>query len=286
MSATDALHVAGLDLLQLQTRELDALISLLDPEDGEDATASVLSMMLQALGVSLHSVIKLTATRDMAIRDCFGIARTAAETAVNLAFIAAGGTPLAEKAIRHMRQKRWRDLKRTGQFSGTVMSISRDIGARASEFDGLQAALDEYTNKRGGEVRDWTPENIEQRIELVAQRSRRAGTLLSAAIFTIYRPSSELLHGTFYGVNYFWQGSRELPVKTPATFDDLWTTEHFVTLLSTLIFASSGAIEAVAAVRQLPEPLAREGKVMELVARWSERATALDPEAAPHQTGG
>src|SRR5690606_29209637 len=121
-----------------------------------DSTTRVVTMMLQAVGMSMHSVAKLTASRDIAIRDCFGIARATAETAVNLAFIEVGGAPIAHKAIRHMMQKRWRDLHRSARVSGQVISIRRDIGAEVSDFPGLQEALDEYTNKRGEEVRDWT----------------------------------------------------------------------------------------------------------------------------------
>src|SRR5690606_33888412 len=100
-------------------------------------------MMLHAIGISLHNVVKLTSSRDMAIRDCFGIARTVTETAVNLAFIAVGGEPVAQKAVRHMMQKRWRDLRRTGRIGGVDHIVGRDIGADVSDFPGLKESLDE-----------------------------------------------------------------------------------------------------------------------------------------------
>ena len=113
----DELHARGRALLYAQTRCLDAIIHDLhqiDPEMDKPAIRIPI-LMLQALGVSVHSVLALTQNRDMAIRDGFGIARSVVETAVNAAYIAVGGEPMAEQAVRHMRQKRWRDLERFPQ---------------------------------------------------------------------------------------------------------------------------------------------------------------------------
>lgn len=256
----DDLHRRGRDLLKAQTRALDAIIHdlhLLDPGMDQPAIRVPL-MMLQAVGVSLHSVLALTQNRDMAIRDGFGIARSAVETAVNAAYIGVGGVPVAERAIRHMRQKRWRDLSRETNIGGWRMIARRDVGLTPDDLPGLTEALDEYTNKRGREVRDWTAASIEERIDTVTDRCRRAGLCFGAAVFAIYRPSSELLHGTYYGVNYFWQGSREQPARSRAAFDHLWLLEHFVTLLSAMFFGASGAIYTMATVVGLPAHAKRQ----------------------------
>jgi hypothetical protein len=250
----DELHERGRVLLRAQTRALDAIIHdlhLLDPDMDKPAVRVPL-LMLQAVGVSIHSVLALTQHRDMAIRDGFGIARSAVETAVNAAYIAVGGEPMAEQAVRHMRQKRWRDLSREANIGGSRMTVSRDVGLTPDDLPGLPEALEEYTNKRGREVRDWTPASIEERIDTVTERCERAGLCFGAAIFAIYRPSSELLHGTYYGVNYFWQGSRTQPATSRAALDHLWLLEHFVTLLGAVFFGASGAIDAAAAVFELP----------------------------------
>lgn len=246
-------HQRGRQILRAQTLAIEALIDELRSLDttGDDPSIRLPVLMLQAVGVSVHSVLALTKERNMAIRDCFGIARSAVETAVNAAFIAISGAPMAEKAVRHMRQKRWRDLKRQGKVGDQRISVSRDIGCGIEEFPGLGEALAEYTNKRGDEVRDWTPESLERRIVAVSAADSRAGLCLGVASFSIYRPASELLHGTYYGVNLFWQGSREAPVRSRADFDELWMTEHFVTLLTGMFFGVSGAIDAIATVHRL-----------------------------------
>lgn len=251
----DELHARGRALLYAQTRCLDAIIHDLhqiDPEMDKPAIRIPI-LMLQALGVSVHSVLALTQNRDMAIRDGFGIARSVVETAVNAAYIAVGGEPMAEQAVRHMRQKRWRDLSREANIGGWRMTVSRDVGLTPDDLPGLPEALAEYTNKRGREVRDWTPGTIEDRIDTVTTCCKRAGLCFGAAVFAIYRPSSELLHGTYYGVNYFWQGSRENPARSRADFDRLWLLEHFVTLLAAIFFGVSGAIDTIAAVFKFPD---------------------------------
>jgi hypothetical protein len=217
--------------------------------------------MAQATGVSLHSVMALTKERDMAIRDGFGIARSAVETALNGSYIAVGGAPVAEQALRHMRQKRWRDLNREAYLGGSRMTLSRDIGLTAEDLPGLPEALDEYTNPRGREVRDWTTATVEERIDVISDRCKRAGLCFGSAVFAIWRPSSELLHGTYYGVNYFWQGSRERPVSSHEAFDHLWLLEHFVTLLGAMFFGVSGAIDALSAVFNLPNHPVRQDEL-------------------------
>lgn len=248
-----AFHLRGRDLLHAQTRAIDTLIHELHAldADGDHEAIRVPLLMLQAVGVSVHSVLSLTRDRDMGIRDCFGIARSAVETAINAAFIAASGPGMANKAVRHMRQKRWRDLRRQGQVGDQRITVARDINLEIDDLPGLREALAEYTNKRGAEVRDWTPENLEQRIAAISAGHRRAGLCLGVASFAVYRAASELLHGTYYGVNLFWQGSRDAPARGREEFDELWVTEHFVTLLTALFFAVSGAIDTLAAVHAL-----------------------------------
>lgn len=267
----------GREILRRQCRALDALIEVI--ADGSDARSEldrVTIWMLQAIGVSTHSILRLTETIDMSIRDCFGIARSAAETAVNVSYIAIGGPDLADRAIRHLRQKRWRDLKRVAQLGEQRVTVERRIDASVADFPGLQEALDEFTTSKGLEVRDWTPDNIQKRIELISKKSKRSAEALSGSIFAIYRPSSELLHGSFYGVNYFWQGSLDRPVASQSEFENLWTRDHFVTLLTSIYFAVSGTVEAIATQRGLIGHLAEQRELDRLMADLAHRMSEQD----------
>lgn len=233
--------------------------------------------MMQAVGVSIHSVLTLTQARDMGIRDCFGIARSAVETAINAAFISVSDASMADKAVRHMRQKRWRDLRRQTLIGNQTITISQNTQSKIDDFPGLREAFEEYTSKKGEEIRSWTPENIKERIAVISRINDRAGLYLGASTFSIYRPASELLHGTFYGVNLFWQGSRSRPTRHRAEFDTLWVTDHFVTVLSSLIFAASGAIQAIAITHKLDHHLQSQDKILAELSKIATLMGEIEP---------
>ena len=277
----DAFHDRGRELLADQARSLDAIIGTLHELDPARTRPSVWvpMLMLQAVGVSVHSVLALTRERSMAIRDGFGIARSAVETAINAAFISVGGDPLADRAIRHMRQKRWRDLNREARIGDLQITTSRDIGMQIEDFPGLREALDEFTrSKRGTEVREWTDVSLENRIAAISAKSRRGGIGLGSAFFGIYRPASELLHGSYYGVNFFWQGSRATPARDRDAFEHLWVMEHFSLLLSCLFLSIGGAIDTLSEIHGFPEHAARQTLLSQQLQILIEAMSAADPD--------
>ena len=70
-----------------------------------DLVAQVLPLMLQALGSSSYTLTRLSGTSGLHTRDCYSIARSVVEIAVNICYILAEGPNAAERAIRHARQK-------------------------------------------------------------------------------------------------------------------------------------------------------------------------------------
>lgn len=262
---TSLCHQFGRDLLRSQTEAIDDLLHDLSGLDSLNSKPEVYVpiLMMQAVGVSIHSVLSLTRERDMGIRDCFGIARSAVETALNAAYISASGNAMAEKAVRHMRQKRWRDLRRQGRVGDLNITVSRDVEMSVDDLPGLREALNEYTNRKGDEIRDWTSESLEKRLAVISGLHKRAGLCLGGATFAIYRPASELLHGTYYGVNLFWQGSRSEPARRREEFEMLWLTDHFATLLSALLLGASGAIQVVASTHTLQRHIQSQDQLLE-----------------------
>ncbi|MCI1141303.1 hypothetical protein MOP88_01300 [Sphingomonas sp. WKB10] len=65
----DDQHSRARRMLEDQSRAIDALIAELLPldPDGEDVLVRVPLLMLQAVGVSLRSVLRLTEMRDMSV---------------------------------------------------------------------------------------------------------------------------------------------------------------------------------------------------------------------------
>jgi hypothetical protein len=231
-------------IIYIQTRNLDSLIHMLmnrDDRQGADEREiiKVTVLMIQALGVTMHSVLKLTAERDMAIRDCYGMARSTFELSVNICYIAASGVEAARRADRHAMQKTYRDMQRKGEVGGVRFEVSRRNVPNFKEIPGLAAAIEEFTRK-GKELADWTPLNISDRIEAVKRVDNSAALSLSGASASIYRHASELLHGTYFSVVYFWSANSG-PAHTPEQFEERWK-EHFLTIFTALFFSAHAVI--------------------------------------------
>ncbi len=95
----------------------------------------------------------------------------------------------------------------------------------------VKELLEEYTGKRGQEIRQWTPQSVVQRIEKIEEKyGARKVSSLRFALFSIYREASEVIHGTYYGTLVGLGGSE--PGKAP-TSEEEWfqrKREHFCLL--------------------------------------------------------
>jgi len=265
-------------ILHAQTRLLDGLIHHLVQPETKAESADVLQiapLMLQALGISVHSTLKLCVGRDMAIRDAYGIARSASELAVNIAYIAVGGSEVAKRADRHAMQKTYRDMMRRGEIGGLEFTISRDHIPRAEEVPGLTEALAEFTGRKGQELTDWTSASISDRIKEVRCVSETAGTYLAGAVTSIYRHSSELLHGTYFGVIHFWRGSDAVATSREA-FDEKWE-EHFLSIFNGLFFSVGAVITLYAQMFKLPEIGAAQRQLVSATQEWVEQHGSRQP---------
>ena len=228
--------------------------------------------MIHALGISIHSVLKLSAVRDMAIRDGYGIARSATELAVNICYIAAGGGEIARRAERHALQKSHRDLHRTGSVGGVAFELRRGNKPESDDVPGLVDALAEFTGRKGQEITDWTPLNISARIESISKVHPRAALALSGSTMAVYRHASEILHGTYFGVYHFWSGSG-VPTTTRDQLERRWN-EHFVAIFTALFFGAQAVVELFATVLELPNLADAQGELLLATGSYIEAAAA------------
>lgn len=150
------------DLRSLMSAELqliDMIIHLLQDrgatkdEEAEEIIRTTL-LMYQGLGVSIHSILKLTEVPDMGIRDCFSIARGVVETSINIAYIVSSKSEIAQKAQAHALQRFYRDLSKAGIIAGTRISVSSNAIPSIESIPGLEQALKQFTDKNGREIRD------------------------------------------------------------------------------------------------------------------------------------
>lgn len=107
------------------------------------------------------------------MRDCFVVARTVFETIVNFCFICREGNAAAARAEAHAMQKAYRDLQREVEINQRKLTVQWGGQVDLSSYPDLKAVVDEFTSRKGRE-RDWTPENVKQRIEaLTLSMARR-----------------------------------------------------------------------------------------------------------------
>ena len=163
----------------------------------------VMLAMLQALGSSANTLLGLSAAPGLQSRDCFSVCRSLIELSVNICYILAEGESAALQAQRHAYQKAFRDLERESAVGDQTIQL------RSSALDGfeipveLQKSLEEFTSGSGRE-KGWTDLSIDQRSERIGEvLGSKVLTPLHWARFAVYRHSSEILHGTFFGAVFF-----------------------------------------------------------------------------------
>ena len=255
-SSAMAATVAGMrDVLADQTRLIDACLHRLKlHQDGGEALASgetevfrVVLTMIHMVGISGHSVLKLTEEVALQVRDAYPVARSVVETVANILFIMAGGRTAAERAMRHAEQKAFRDLDRRFEIGGMTITAGWSGTVEAAERQRLEGLAAEFTSGKGRE-KDWTDESLRQRLDAVTSAFPAAATtLLNAAVFNIYRHSSEVLHGSYFSAVHYW--GLTSPGRTrPATTDDLRAViiDHQFSVLMSVVFAYAALIECFA----------------------------------------
>jgi hypothetical protein len=132
------------------------------------------------------------------MRDCFVLSRTAFETLVNVCFILAKGNTMAIRARQHAIQKSYRDLTRESKVNGNTWKLEYQGEVILSPE--IQAALNEFTSKKGREITSWTPETTAEQIAVIDARfGKSVGSIFHLTLLAIYRHSSEIAHGTYFG---------------------------------------------------------------------------------------
>ena len=237
------------------TRLLDALIAVTINLDStkslrrEDTPvpnplAQVLPAMLQAAGSSSHTLTLLSEAPGLQTRDCYSIARSVIEIAVNICYIIAEGSPAADRALRHARQKMYQDLERESKIGDKIIRLTFSDRLDTSTVPGLKAEIAEFTSRTGRE-KGWVDLSIDERIEAAGQKlGDSVLTSLHFARFMIYRHSSEVLHGTLFSALYFF--GITTPSTQPRTQDKTLESvgqQHMLILIAT-VFALSAVIEA------------------------------------------
>jgi len=235
-----AKHVRLLDGLiaaLIQHKSATALRSEEEAVPGE--LGSVLAPMLQAAGSSSGTLISLSKAPGLHTRDCYTIARSIVEVSINACFIIAEGPAAAERAMRHARQKSYRDLKRESVVGDNIIWLFHTGASDPENIEGLREAIDEFTSAAGRE-KGWTDLSVDARMARVGSRfGESVITPLHWARFAVYRHSSEILHGTLFGALYFFGHTTPKRPSSVEEFTESLGQQHMMILLACILALSA-----------------------------------------------
>lgn len=250
------------EIVFAQTRGIDACLHLLKQQrdgdallpKGEPEVFRVILTMIHMIGISGHSILKLTDEVTLGAKDTYPVARAIIEGSVNVCYIMAKGKETAERAARHAEVKAYRDLKREWKVGGMKIMTGWSGTLPAEEVARLEAMLPEFTTAKGRET-DWTGDNLNQRLDAISDVFPNTAMIsLNASAFNIYRVASEVLHGSYYSAIYFWGLTTPRP-KTDLTKEEFRLTlmDHQFSALVSTIFAYAGLIECFSGYVGVPE---------------------------------
>jgi uncharacterized protein DUF5677 len=163
----------------------------------EDSVIYTLLGLMQGLGASSHTIVRLSDDIGLHSRDCYSISRSIVESAINCCYVIAEGEIAAKKLIEHANEKSNEDLNRKSKIGKS------EINLYAVDKNGNRLINDDDENN-SNYIKSWTKLSVDKRIEIVGDKlSKNILESLHWARFMVYRHSSEILHGTLFGSLYF-----------------------------------------------------------------------------------
>lgn len=218
------IELGSTEYLKEAQQILDKLISLLFKVNDKlpntsDNLRMALSMMAWPIIESGHSMLVLSSMDKQ--RDCYILVRPIFEHVLNMGYFGAKGEDTIKKSIDHYYQKSFRDLYREINIKDIKVAIGLKNVEAIEKSDALRQAIEDFTTKKGFEERSWTGDNTFKKIELIAEKyGQNIGTILTLNLFFIYRHSSEIIHGTMFGV-LFTRGLTHLTSEWPENDEKL-----------------------------------------------------------------
>ncbi len=130
------------------------------------------------------------------------LSRAFAERMVTAAYLSVCDRDEVDRYVAYSKQKAYRKLNREIATGAGAVSLKFNGQVDVAATSGLQEAIDQFTGKKGGEVRRWTRLDIPEMAEVAAQRSEVSAAMMLLSYLATYEDASEALHGTLYGVTF------------------------------------------------------------------------------------
>lgn len=195
-------------------------------------------------GQSVHTILKCTEWRGIPVRDLYPIARSAIESFINAAYLLVEDESAAERAVRWMKYRAWKEGNRRVGSGEFTIRLSSSPESPPSEFA-------EFTIK--GASREWSTLDTPSRIRRVEELAgKKAGSRLLGAYALIYSISSEVIHGSPFGVNFFYQA--HMPLNGTVDGFREATAKQVEDILVEVAHAAAGYLCAFFRSRRMPAP--------------------------------
>lgn len=191
-------------------------------------------------GQSVHTILKLSDDQGIGIRDLYPIARSVVEGFINAAFFVTQPVEVSRRALEHRHFAAWKHHNRiVGNGDFMIALCVKDPKAEAANL------FPAFTGKGKD---SWTTLDAASRINKVGQIVPASGGALMGAYAGIYAASSEIIHGSVYGMSYFV--STHVREQTVEGFKT-GTVEQLIDILIAVAHGSSGFLSAFANVQKL-----------------------------------
>lgn len=186
----------------------------------KSSTDVVNSIYLQSAIESLSSLELLIKLKHL--KSIFILSRQILESMINIGYTISTGEETAFKAISHSVAKTLWDFNREVKIGELKFKMILS-GFEAEKLDDKhKEILQQFTTKKGHEVRSWTEDSIEKRIEKIFEwnsNEKLNSTFLLGYSF-IYRYSSEIIHSSVFGHMYL-NGMTDIRDKWPKDENEL-----------------------------------------------------------------
>lgn len=188
-------------------------------------------------GQSLNSILKGSNAVGIPVRDLYPIARGVVEGFINATFFITQPVEVSQRALKHKDYAAWKHTNRvigSGEFAFTLSTCADPKATAAKLFP-------EFAEKGQG---GWSKLDAPSKIDRIGKVVRFSGGALLGAYGLIYAISSEIIHGSVYGMSYFMSAhnSSEITIEEFRA----GTEGQVVTILTAVSHAASGFLAAFA----------------------------------------
>lgn len=192
-------------------------------------------------GQSLNTILKNSTERGLAVRDLYPIARAVVEGFINAAFFTTQPVEVSRRALKHQHFAAWKHDNRVIGSGEFMMTLGSDPDPKAT----VARLFPEFAG-RGQD--SWCSLDTASKINRIGKVVRASGGALLGAYAGIYSVSSEIIHGSVYGMSYFMSAYRGREQTAEAL--QRGTEGQMVDILSAVGHAASGFIAAFANVHK------------------------------------